>query len=189
MKVMLINPNRLKHPWPVIPFGLCCVAAALEKEGHDIRVLDLCFSENPATDISSKIENFQPDVVGISIRNIDNASGAEPLFMLQQIKDEVIVPCQKTFSGPLIIGGSAVGINGEEMLHYFDLTYAIWGDGEAAMVEFINRLEKNLSLDGLRGLIRREKGTIISISVIMHQKDTVSTGYDFNFLPVIMSKE
>ena len=33
-KVLLINSNRFKHPWPVIPFGLCYVATALETNGN-----------------------------------------------------------------------------------------------------------------------------------------------------------
>jgi ubiquinone/menaquinone biosynthesis C-methylase UbiE len=33
-KVLLINSNRFRHPWPVIPFGLCYVATALETNGN-----------------------------------------------------------------------------------------------------------------------------------------------------------
>jgi radical SAM superfamily enzyme YgiQ (UPF0313 family) len=44
------------------------------------------------------------------------------------------------------------------MLEYFDLEYAIRGDGEAVMSEFVNRIENQQSLEGLKGLIiRREK--------------------------------
>ena len=161
MRVMLINSNRFKQPWPVIPFGLCCIAAALENAGHTIQVLDLCFSSNPASDIRSTIKDFQPDAVGISIRNIDNAIENKTIFLLDRIREEVIIPCQKAFTGPIIIGGAAVGISGAQMLHFFNLKYAIGGDGETAMVECIERLEKKLPLDGLRGLIRREGGKII----------------------------
>ena len=161
MKVMLINSNRFKHPWPVIPFGLCCVASALENAEHSIQVLDLCFSTDPAGDIYPAIQDFQPDVLGISIRNIDNAIENKRIFMLTRIREEVIEPCLKVFSGPIVIGGTAVGINGAQMLHFFDLKYAISGDGEAAMVEFVERLKKKLPLNGVRGLIRREEGNII----------------------------
>jgi hypothetical protein len=33
-KVLLINSNRFMHPWPVIPFGLCYIATALETNGN-----------------------------------------------------------------------------------------------------------------------------------------------------------
>jgi radical SAM superfamily enzyme YgiQ (UPF0313 family) len=47
------------------------------------------------------------------------------------------------------------------MLEYFDLEYAIRGDGEAAMLEFVNRIENLQPLDGLKGLIIRIDKTII----------------------------
>jgi len=171
VKVALINSNRFKHPWPVIPFGLCCIAAALENEGHGVQVLDLCFSRNPANDIHSTIENFRPDVVGISIRNIDNAGAYKTQFLLPQVNEEVITPCKEVFSGPIVIGGPAVGISGIQMLHFFDLPFAICGDGEAAMVEFVGRLARKLPLDGIGGLVRREGGKIVEENPPLRIKD------------------
>jgi uncharacterized radical SAM superfamily protein len=47
------------------------------------------------------------------------------------------------------------------MLEYFDLEYAIQGDGEAVMPEFINRIENRLPLAGLNGLIIRRENRIV----------------------------
>jgi hypothetical protein len=38
------------------------------------------------------------------------------------------------------------------MLEFLDLQYAIRGDGEAALVEFVKRLESKIPLKGLEGL-------------------------------------
>jgi hypothetical protein len=46
------------------------------------------------------------------------------------------------------------------MLEFFDLHYAIRGDGEAAFPEFLTRLEKGAELNGLGGFVRRENGAI-----------------------------
>ena len=161
MRVLMINANRFKQPWPVIPFGLCCVTAAIENAGHEVHVLDLCFSKNCARDISNAVSKLQPDLIGVSIRNIDNSAGYNTLFLLGQVKNEIIVPLKKAFSGPIVIGGPSVGISGAEMLSFLDLKFAIRGDGEAAMVEFVNRLEKKLPLNGLGGVVRREGNQIV----------------------------
>ena len=63
MRILLINSNRLKHPWPVIPFGLCYVASSLESAGHEVRVLDLCFTENPANEIERLVPDFNDSVI------------------------------------------------------------------------------------------------------------------------------
>lgn len=156
----MVNSNRYKLPVPSIPFGLCYVAAALENAGHDVHVLDLCFSKNPGRDISEAVSKFQPDIIGISIRNIDTAAEYNNLFHLDRVKDDIIIPIKKIFQGPIVIGGPAVGIAGAEMLSFLDLEFAVCGDGEAAMVEFADRLKNNLPLDDLGGLIIRKNGKI-----------------------------
>jgi len=161
-KILLINSNRFKHPWPVIPFGLCYIATILEVNGsHNVCFLDLCFSPNCSEDIQKAVRNFVPDVIGISIRNIDDTGGYNIHFLLEDVKNDVVDYCKKEFSGPIVIGGPSVGISGREMLDYFDLEYAIRGDGEAVMLEFVNRIENRQPLDGLKGLIIRRDKTII----------------------------
>src|SRR5208337_3150998 len=161
MHVLMINANRFKQPWPVIPFGLCCVTASVEKAGHDVKVLDLCFSRRPAADIKKTIRDWRPQAIGVSIRNIDNSAGYNTLFLLDETRSTVIDPLKKEFDGPIVIGGPSVGINAAEMLEFLDLHYAIRGDGEAAMVEYLRRLDGKLSFRGLGGLVRREHGKII----------------------------
>ncbi len=161
-KVLLINSNRFRHPWPVIPFGLCYVATALETNGNNkVSFLDLCFSLNCEEDIRKAVHNFIPDVIGISIRNIDDTGGYKVHFLLEDVKNEVVDYCKNEFPGPIVIGGPSVGISGREMLEYFDLEFAIRGDGEAVMTEFVKRIESRLPLEGLEGLIIRRQKTII----------------------------
>jgi organic radical activating enzyme len=161
-KVLLINSNRFKHPWPVIPFGLCYIATVLETNGnHNVCFLDLCFSTDCENDIQKAVRNFVPDVIGISIRNIDDTGGYKIHFLLEDVKNDVVDHCKKEFSGPIVIGGPSVGINGREMLDYFDLEFAVRGDGEAVMLEFVKRIDNRQSLEGLEGLIIRREKTII----------------------------
>jgi hypothetical protein len=159
VKVLLINSNRFKHPWPVIPFGLCYIATVLETDGNNnVCFLDLCFSSDCEEDIQKTVRNFVPDVIGISIRNIDDTGGYNVHFLLKDVKNDVVDHCKREFPCPIIIGGPSVGISGKEMLEYFDLEYAVRGDSEAVMSEFVKRLESGLSPVGLKGLIiRREK--------------------------------
>ncbi|HOX06003.1 MAG TPA: radical SAM protein [Planctomycetota bacterium] len=160
MRTLLINSNRFHQPWPVIPFGLCCVASALEQAGHEVRVLDLCFSRDPARSIAAAVADLRPDAVGVGIRNIDNCAGHSTRFLLDAVREEAIEPLKRVFPGPIVIGGPAVGISGAEMLRFFDLEYAIRGDGEAAMVEFLRRLSAGEPLDGMGGLVRLLDGRI-----------------------------
>ena len=88
MKVLLISANTFKQPWPVIPFGLCCIAASVENARHEVKVLDLCFSKKPVAEIRSMVKKWNPHVVGVSIRNIDNSAGYNTLFLLERGEKE-----------------------------------------------------------------------------------------------------
>lgn len=171
MKVLLINSNRFKHPWPVIPIGLCYVAAAVEAAGHEVQVLDLCFSDDCAQDIENSIRAFKPDVMGIGVRHIDNGVGYNTVFLLDEVRDEVVGPCKRYFQGPIVLGGAAIGINGVEILSYFDLEYAIRGDGESGMVAFLSRLENSRPLTGCSGLIIRREGNIVRDAPVVNDVD------------------
>ena len=171
VKLLLINSNSFKQPWPVIPYGLCCVAASAEEAGHEVKFLDLCFSEHPEKEIVDTVDAFNPDVIGISVRNIDNTVALKTRFLLEDIREHIIRPCRECFGGPVLIGGPAVGINGREMLHYFDVEYAIRGDGELAIVEFLSRLESGAPFGNMSGLIIRKEGRIVSDNEPMRIED------------------
>ena len=162
MKILLINSNTFKHPWPVIPFGLCCVAASVEQAGYDVHVLDLCFVSDPAAMIRKTINKLRPDVLGISVRNIDNAVGYHTQFLLESTKVHVIEPCKNVFSGPIVLGGPALGINPVEILKYFDVPFAVWGDGEEAFLRLLRNLETGLPVENAPGVvIKNPDGNIV----------------------------
>ncbi len=170
-----------------MPFGLCCVAAAIEKNGDHVHLLDLFFSQHCERSIAEAIQEFQPDIIGVGIRNIDNAAGHQTHFLLDSVKHDVILPCKKYFNGPIVIGGAAVGISGEEMLCYFDIPYALRGDGERNLIEFLHRYKNNIPLNGIQGLMRQEGGRILENTPpdFVHDfSEFASAGNVFRFIDV-----
>jgi hypothetical protein len=55
MRVLLVSANTEKINMPVLPLGLACVAAATQKAGHDIKVVNLM--DQPMN------KRFQPEEV------------------------------------------------------------------------------------------------------------------------------
>lgn len=155
MKFLMICANQYKHPWPVIPFGACSVAQAVKDAAYDVKVLDLCFVDDPQAEIKEEIASFGPDAVGISIRNIDDGCAFDPIFFLPDVNNRIVAPLKETFDGPIIIGGPAVGINAEEMLRMFGLSYACVGDGEAVALDFLDAVAGNRDMNQIDGLFIR----------------------------------
>ena len=156
MNVLLVNPNREQMPWPALPVGLCTVATALERAGHDVELLDLTFSRDPYQDTLDAVLRRQPEVVGLTIRNIDNCNFESPLFYLAEIKQRVVSAVRRGApSSTLIVGGSAVNVSPRDVFDYLEADYALVGEGEEALPALLAALETRAPVATLPGVLER----------------------------------
>ena len=72
MRVLLISANTEKITMPTLPLGLACVAAATQKAGHEVAMVDLMTEKDTPSVLKRALEGFRPDLIGISVRNIDD---------------------------------------------------------------------------------------------------------------------
>lgn len=128
MKLLLINPNRFNTP-PVPPIGLEYLAAALSEKGHQGEILDLCFSEDPLAEIGNAIRSFSPDLVGLTVRNIDTVLFPHNEFFLDDIR-KIVSHIREAHKRKVLIGGSGVLTNPEGVLSWLGADYCIAGPAE-----------------------------------------------------------
>lgn len=153
----MVSTNRERQPYPVVPNGLACVASALKKAGHSVRFLDLCFSRDPLADSRDQARSFDPDFIGISVRNIDNS---DAIALRHYTPDALEVVRALRASAPratLIAGGAAFGVAPEALFEAFGVDYAVAGDGERASTALISALANGESTQGIAGVVRREE--------------------------------
>ncbi len=72
MRVLLISANTESINMPIIPVGLGAVAASTRDARHEVELVDLMRVRDTHPIIKAAIEGFRPDVIGISVRNIDD---------------------------------------------------------------------------------------------------------------------
>lgn len=155
MRVLLISANREDVNMVTLPLGLAFVAASVQRSGHDVELLDLMRVEAPAAVIRETINRFHPQVIGVSVRNIDDQNMTAPRFFLPQVK-EVLAVCRENSEAPLVLGGAGYSIFPQAALNYLEADFGIHGEGEWAFVELLKRLEAQEDLDGLPGFHRRD---------------------------------
>ena len=154
-------------PWPVVPVGLCTVASALRRAGHDVDVLDLTFSRDLRRDLLARVRERAPELVGVTIRNIDNCNFEAPHFYLTEIRDLVVRALRETGStAPIVVGGSAVNVSPADTLTYLEADYALVGEGEEAMPELVQRLSAKQPVLGVKGLLEPGKGSSNPLPVL-----------------------
>ena len=126
MKVLLISPNTLTVPFPVYPIGLDYVAGSIALE-HEVRIADLHLINLDA--LARLLREFQPDIIGLSLRNIDNTDAGDPLFFVNEYRDLTAWLRQRT-KATLVCGGSGFTIMPQQVLAMVDADYGIIGEGE-----------------------------------------------------------
>ena len=154
MRVLLVSANRERIPDPIFPLGLAYIAAAARHAGHEIAVADLCFGRYPLDDLRRRVNAFQPDVVGLSIRNIDNAAYPLTVEYLDR-HQEVVDTLRAVTRAPVVLGGSGFAIMPEQYMRALDGDWGVAGEGEQAFVELLAALDRGMSPAGIPGVMGR----------------------------------
>ncbi len=136
MRVLVISTNRNLFPVPVFPLGACLVAGAAERAGHDVKVLDLMFEKNPLGAVEKSIERTTPEVIGLSVRNIDNNDMQRPAFFIDDVASVAAAIRAKT-RAQIVLGGSAVSVMPEEIMRRAGAGCAVLGDGETVFPQLL----------------------------------------------------
>jgi len=152
MKVLLISANTLKVPYPVYPLGLDYVAGALDS-GYQTKIADL----NEFSDLNllgQLIREFSPDIVGLSIRNIDNTDTINSRDYLEDYQNMAKL-IRKNSKALLILGGSGFTVFPLEFLKAIDADYGIAGEGERLPL-LLDALKNKREVKSIPGVITKE---------------------------------
>jgi radical SAM superfamily enzyme YgiQ (UPF0313 family) len=151
MRVLLISANTEKINMPTLPLGLASVATTTRKAGHDVAMADLMVEKDMRSVLKEAIEGFRPEIIGISVRNIDDQNMENPRFLLDPVK-EIMSGCQSLSEATIVLGGAGYSIFPESALSFLGADMGIQGEGEVVFPDLIERLERGASLSGLPGL-------------------------------------
>jgi len=151
MRVLLISANIEMMNLLPLPLGPALVAAACRTSGHDVVLLNLMFEEDTPSAIRNCLQAFHPEVIGISVRNIDDQNMADPKFLLPPVR-EVVKTCRSLSDAPIVVGGAGYSIFPASALCYLGADMGICGEGEAAFLVLLERVAMGEPVSGLPGL-------------------------------------
>jgi radical SAM superfamily enzyme YgiQ (UPF0313 family) len=160
-RVLLVSTNRERQPYPVVPNGLACVASALDAAGNDVRFLDLCFVRDPAKRAREVAHTFRPDIIGVSVRNIDNSDAIALRHYTPEARSVLHALRAAAPQAKIVAGGAAFGVAPEALFRDLGVDYAVAGDGERASVALISALTAGKAVEAMPGLVREKNGTVV----------------------------
>jgi radical SAM superfamily enzyme YgiQ (UPF0313 family) len=159
MKIQLIhppvyvNPKALTSLRPAPPLGLAYVAAALERAGHAVEIIDAVAEAPKQVQPEGRVlrlglsperivERIAPDTVALGLTNMWSFSWPVVRDLIHEIK-------QKRPALPLVCGGEHFSGMPEFSMQAAPIDYVVLGEGEEAAIELFHRIECSLR-DGLR---------------------------------------
>ncbi len=157
-KVLLVSTNRCTAPDPVFPLGLSHLNAALRAAGHQTRWLDALVDGDT---LASAIREFRPDVVGLSLRNIDDV-----LIRKQEVYfgdlPGLVAQVHELHPCPVVLGGSGFSVFPERLLAISGADFGIQGEGETAFLALLAGLANGGELAAIPGLVFRQAKAIVA---------------------------
>jgi radical SAM superfamily enzyme YgiQ (UPF0313 family) len=162
LRVLLVYSNRSRILEPAPPIGLSYVASATREAGHQVRVVDLMVSRNPHAVLRQALADFQPEVAGISVRNIDTIVAQQVAWHLDELA-AVLATIRAASPARIVLGGPAISILGPAALERLDADFAIIGEGEAAFPQLLSAIAGERPFDGISGLCYPEGDTLKTI--------------------------
>jgi hypothetical protein len=126
MRVLLISANTEQINMPVLPLGLSYVAAAVDGQGHTVKMLNLMMQTDTQKALHEAIVEFNPEIIGISVRDIDGQNMENPKFLLDSVKD-VVTTCRKYSDATIGLGGAGYSIFPQAALDFLNADIGIQG--------------------------------------------------------------
>lgn len=132
MKIFMLSANTAVNPYPVYPLGVGMVAAALREAGHEVHTFDFLMNDCSLELLGEAVARFEPELVGVSIRNVDNTNAANERRYIE-IVEKMVAQIRGASTAPVVLGGSGFSVIPEPVLEFTGADYGIVGEGERQM--------------------------------------------------------
>jgi radical SAM superfamily enzyme YgiQ (UPF0313 family) len=165
LRILVISSNTL----PAAPTGPAYVAGALREAGHEVRIFECLFARNLETELKSTLADFQPDVVGVSIRLVfgDELDQEAPLGTrhsdLRPRVKEITDILRRNSDARIVLGGPGFNYYARDWLAYLNLEYGIRGEGEESFPLYMERLAYCGDLYSVPGCVFKKDDRFYSV--------------------------
>ena len=147
MNILLVSPNTITTPYPVYPIGLDYVAGSISTM-HEVRLADL--NVLSLVELDTLLLAFNPDIIGLSCRNIDNMEASGSRYFIGEYQ-KIVNRLRANSKALIICGGSGFTIMPQQILTSLGADYGIIGEGErfGLVVEAIKKGQEPASIPGV----------------------------------------
>lgn len=134
------------------PIGLAYVAAAIEEKGHKADILDIPAENVSKKDYIRKLNDFNPDVVGIYLATYRHKKGIKILNTTKKYSNEITTVC----------GGPHSSVTAESVAKNKSVDYVISGEAELTFPKLLKAIKNETSKYDIGGLVFEKEKEIVT---------------------------
>ena len=175
LRVLLISANTEQRPDPVFPLGAAYMAAVAERAGHEVDSVDLCFLDDGLRVTAEKLESFAPDVVGISLRNLDSSSYPENTSYIDDYH-ALVQTVRDRSDAFLVLGGAGFTVMPSTILRALGADAGVAGEGEFAFPWILDCIADRKALQTTEEVTCTPVGNGVLVTPIHRIKELDVTG-------------
>lgn len=155
-RLLLVSANRCDFPYPVYPLGLAMVEDAMRRACHTTHLIDRQIDSTP---LKQAIDEFRPDFIGLSLRNIDDVVFRRCETYFGAVVD-ICEELRAHSTCPVILGGSGFSIFPDQLMEMGRADFGIRGEGEETLAQLLSALETGGDYRDMPGLCFRQDGRV-----------------------------
>ena len=155
MRIMLATPlmKERRADLQYIPLGLAYLSGALKNAGHEVSVLDVRAEKLDDRRIIQRVRAFSPRIFGVTSNTCQIREAAALVDLVKKDSPEITT----------VLGGPHVSALPERTLREQpSIDVGVVGEGEATVTELCDALIARKDLNGVSGLVFREKEHIVT---------------------------
>ena len=128
------------------PLSLMAVAAVLEDMGVEVKLIDMEAERAPYDDVLRRVKEFAPDMLGFTLTTY---SFHPVLTWIKKLKADTRLP--------ILVGGKHVELYPAETMTHDAIDFAIVGEAEIPLVDFINAFRNGTPYSDVKSLCYRDE--------------------------------
>jgi len=158
VKISLVNPPPLKGVYRhqlYLSIGLAYLAAVLEKNGHDVTVIDCPASEIDLNQLKIKLSSVEPKLIGITSMTPTIQSAIQSAYAAKETCPDALV----------VLGGPHATFMDEQVLsEEKSIDIVVRGEGEETLLDLTQNVSNHKNLNKIEGITYRKNGNIVRTS-------------------------
>jgi len=156
--LLIVPPNSQKERYGKFssigtlypPLGLAYIAAVLEKNNFEVKVIDSEAMKYCYSDVEQIVKKFNPDIVGMSVYFNTLNRCYKVAELIKKINRDT----------KIVLGGAQVTLDPNSVKNK-NIDFGIYGEGEISFSNLLNTIKNKSSLSKVNGLIWKKNNKIV----------------------------